>query len=551
MRVVLLERVRAALVKAGLDASEIPAGLTVEAPKQAGHGDWATNAALVATKALRRPPRDLARDLIESIDDPEGYIDRMEVAGPGFINFVLSGKWWAHVLGEVVSHGDRYGRSDMGRGVRVQVEFVSANPTGPLHVGHGRGAAVGDVLARVLEAAGYEVEREYYINDAGRQMQTLGRSVYYRYLELWGRPVEYAPDLYQGDYIRELAAEVKDRDGERHLDRPEAEAVADLYPWAADRILDGIRRDLEAFGVRFDQWFSEKSLVARGRVEEAFGDLRERGHIYDQDGALWFAATRFGDDKDRVLVKSNGEKTYFASDIAYHRDKFGRGFDRVIDLWGADHHGYVPRLRSAVQALGYEPERLEVLLVQLVNLLRAGEPVAMSTRAGEFVTLEDVVAEVGADAARFFFLTRSSDSSLDFDLEVAKSQSSENPVYYVQYAHARIASVFKTAAERGLGRPTPDQADLSLLALDEELALIKQLAAFPDVVAGAAAKREPHRLTHFLIDLAKTFHPYYKDHRFVGEDEALSRARLVLAGAVKQVVANGLILLGISAPEKM
>ena len=555
MRKLLLEKVQAAVERArsagALSSSEPLTGLTVETPRQAEHGDWATNAAMIMAKAEKKPPRAIAEILSQHFEDPEGHIAGIDIAGPGFINFTLSPKWWHHVVREVLRQGQDYGRSDLGRDLKVQVEFVSANPTGPLHVGHGRGAALGDAVARVLSFAGYDVQREYYINDAGLQMQTLGRSVLTRYLELCGREVEFKDNFYQGGYIRDLAAELLAKDGEKYLDQPEEEAVAEVYPWAAGQILDGIRDDLSAFGVVYDEWFSERSLYEAGKVDETLADLKARGHLYEEGGALWFATSRFGDDKDRVLVKSSGEKTYFASDIAYHRNKYNRGFGLVINLWGADHHGYVDRMKSAVEALGYSRDQLEILLVQLVNLLRGGKPAAMSTRAGEFVTLKEVVDEVGVDAARFFFLTRSSDSHLDFDLEVAKSQSSDNPVYYVQYAHARISSVFKKAAEAGLSVPGLDNVDLGLLVEEEETALMKHLAAFPETVQGAASSLEPHRLTHYLTDLAKKFHPYYNRFRFVSEDAALSAARLVLARAVQRVTANGLGLLGVSAPETM
>ncbi|MEW5723262.1 MAG: arginine--tRNA ligase [Thermodesulfobacteriota bacterium] len=555
MRHILKQKVLAALEKVaaadpgpgGISAN----GLTVEVPKQAEHGDWAANAALVAASALKRQPRDLARLIIANIEDSEGYIEKMEVAGPGFINFTLSARWWRHVLGEIVRRGESYGRVNVGRGRRVQVEFVSANPTGPLHVGHGRGAALGDALARVLDAAGYSVEKEYYVNDAGRQMETLGRAVWYRYLELFGRKVDFHKDLYQGEYIKDLAAELMEKEGDRYLEVTDEEAVDAIYPWAAGRILEGIKEDLARFGVAYQVWFSEKSLLQDGQLQAALDDLKARGHLYEEGGALWFRATAFGDDKDRVLTKSTGDHTYFASDIAYHRNKYSRGFDWVINLWGADHHGYVERMKSAVQALGHRRDQLEVLLVQLVNLLRGGEPVAMSTRAGEFVTLREVVDEVGVDAARFSFLLRNSDSPLDFDLELAKTQSKDNPVYYVQYAHARICSVFKTADEAGLGRPGPEEANLNLLVEEDEVFIMKHLASFPHVVEGAATGLEPHRLTHYLTELAKRFHPYYNRCRFVSDDRELSKARLVLARAVRQVVANGLNLLGVTAPERM
>ena len=555
MKRILAEKIQAAIIKAKeaglLNGSDDTPGLTVEVPKIAAHGDWSTNAAMVMAKTEKKSPRDISKIIIDHIDDPEGYIERIDVAGPGFINFTLSRKWWENVVRDILAKGEAYGRNNSGRGRKIQVEFVSANPTGPLHVGHGRGAAIGDSLARVLTAAGHDVSREYYVNDAGRQMQTLGRSVLYRYLELHGQKVDFHKDLYQGDYIRDLAVTLKNDHGDKYLALPEEQAVEEIYPWAASRILETIKQDLENFGISYDCWFSEKSLYANNAVDQTIADMRERGRIYDQDGAVWFASSALGDDKDRVLIKSSGEKTYFASDIAYHRDKYRRGFDLVINLWGADHHGYVPRMKSAVQALGYHPDQLEVLMVQLVSLTKGGEPVAMSTRAGQFETLKDVLDEVGSDAARFFFLTRSSDSHLDFDLDVAKSQSADNPVYYVQYAHARIASVFLNAADKGRKTTDLDQADLGLLEVEEELSLIKHLAAFPDVVSGAAANLEPHRLTHYLTELAKKFHPYYYKYKFIGDDPRLSEARLALSAAVKQILANGLYLLGISAPEKM
>jgi arginyl-tRNA synthetase len=523
----------------------------VEVPRDATHGDWATNAALVLAKPERKAPRDLAQIIIDHLDDPEGFIEKTDIAGPGFINFTLSAKWWHRVVKNILAQGQSYGRVDIGENKKVQVEFVSANPTGPLHVGHGRGAAVGDALASLLDAAGFDVEREYYINDAGRQMHTLGRSVWYRYLELNGKSVDFPDDHYQGDYIRDLAQELKDKHGDRFVEMTDHDAVAEIYPWAAEQIGNGIRDDLAAFGVEYNVWFSEKSLYNNGLLKATLDDMRERGHIYDKDGAVWFATEKLKDDKDRVLIKSSGDHTYFASDIAYHRDKFKRGFDTVIDIWGADHHGYVGRMKAAVKALGYDRDQLQVLLVQLVNLLRGGTPVAMSTRAGQFVTLKEVVDEVGVDAARFLFLTRSSDSPLDFDLELAKTQTKDNPVYYVQYAHARITSVFKKAEAEGFTEVDPESADLTLLVEEEELGLMKFLAGFPQLVEGAALAREPHRLTHYLTELAKKFHPYYNRHKFVSEDKALSRSRLVLAQAVRQIVANGLGLLGVSAPDSM
>ncbi len=555
MRQILTGKIKEAIERARENgefvSQEVPADLTVEVPRIASHGDWSTNAAMVLAPIEKKPPRVLAEIIIGNLKDPEGFFDRIEIAGSGFINFNLTSKWWHQVLLDIDRLGPDYGRLDLGRGQKVLVEFVSTNPTGPLHVGHARGAALGDALSRVLDLAGFEISREYYVNDTGNQARTLGRSVLYRYLEEFGRKVEYTDNLYQGDYIRDLAEEVKEGEGDRFLDMPENKAVEEIYPWAIERILEGIREDLLSFHIPFDSWFSEKSLVERGQTEKTLDYLRDRGHIYDTDGAVWFRSSDFGDDKDRPVIKSNGETTYLAPDLVYHRDKFNRGYDRLIDVLGADHHGYVPRLKAGIEAMGFDRDKLDVILVQMVNWLRAGKPVSMSTRAGQYVTLKEVLSEVGSDAARFIFLTRRSDSRLDFDFELAKSQSSENPVYYVQYAHARIASVFRMAKAEGKGVPGPQETDLTRLVQEEELALMKHMATFPDLIQGAAVSLEPHRLTHFLTELAGIFHPYYKRHRFLSDDIELSKARLFLAGCVKQVLATGLQLLGINAPEVM
>lgn len=555
MRQILTGKIREALERARENgefvSQEAPADLTVEVPRIASHGDWSSNAAMVLAPLEKKPPRVLAEIIIGNLKDPEGFFDRIEIAGPGFINFNLTSKWWHQVLLDIDRLGPDYGRLDLGRGQKVLIEFVSTNPTGPLHVGHARGAALGDALSRVLDMAGFEISREYYVNDTGNQARTLGRSVWLRYLEKFGRKVEYTDNLYQGDYIRDLAEEVREREGDRFLDLPEDKAVEEIYPWAIERILEDIREDLLAFHITFDSWFSEKSLIERGQTEKTLDYLRERGHIYDKDGAVWFRSSDFGDDKDRPVIKSNGDTTYLAPDLVYHRDKFNRGYDRLIDVLGADHHGYVPRLKAGIEAMGFDRDKLDVILVQMVNWLRAGKPVSMSTRAGQYVTLREVLNEVGSDAARFIFLTRRSDSRLDFDFELAKSQSSENPVYYVQYAHARIASVFRMAEAEGKGIPGPRETDLTRLVQEEELALMKHMATFPDLIQGTAVNLEPHRLTHFLTDLAGIFHPYYKRHRFLSDEIELSKARLFLAGCVKQVLATGLQLLGINAPEVM
>jgi len=529
---------------------EVPADFEpqVEVPKNEAHGDFATNAALSLAGHNRRPPREVAATLVEELADGAGLFSRVEVAGPGFVNLVISPSAWLQVLPEIYAQDATYGRVDVGKGRYVQVEFVSANPTGPLHIGHGRGAATGDVLARILEATGHRVQREYYINDVGTQMDTLGRSVLLRYCQLLGREVDFPATCYQGDYIRDLAREMRDLHGDSYGEASEAEAVPVFTRHAVQRILAGIREDLDLFGIRYDEWFSERSLYETGAVQRAIDTLRAAGHLYEQDGALWFRSTAFGDEKDRVVVRANGMTTYFASDLAYHQNKYERGFDLVINLWGADHHGYVARMQAGVMALGRNPESLKLLLVQLVNLLRKGKPVAMSTRAGEFVTLRDVLDEVGRDAARFIFLTRRSDSPLDFDLELAKEKTAENPVYYVQYAHARISSVIRLAAERNLAL---DTADLERLALPEELSLIKQLSLFPEVVEDSARFLEPHRITYYLTQVASTFHSYYNHHRMIQEDTDLARARLFLAQAVRIVLRNGLEFLGVLAPEKM
>ena len=420
-----------------------------------------------------------------------------------------------------------------------------------MHIGHGRGAATGDAVAAVLNAAGYQVQREYYLNDAGNQMQTLGRSLLLRYRELLGEAVEFPDDCYQGDYIRDLAQEVLETQGRALLELPEEEAIEQIGVYGGGRIRDGIDRDLEDFGVRFDNWYSEQSLYDRGEVERGIAFLKERGLTYELDGAHWFKTTDFGDDKDRVLVRSNGVTTYFASDVAYHKEKYERGFDLVIDVWGADHHGYVPRMKAVLAGLGRDVDDLQCILVQLVNLLREGKPVAMSTRSGEFVTLRQVIDEVGKDACRFFFLSRRSDSQLDFDLELAKKQSNENPVYYVQYAHARVCSINRNAAEAGITLPAAGEVDFSQLTLEDELALVKQLSRYGEVIEGAAQHFEPHRVVFYLQDLAARFHSYYNKGRVLTDDMETSRARLYLINGVRIVLENALLLLGVSAPERM
>ncbi len=554
MREQIMQFVRAAARKA-YEAGDLPSAdipeVQVEEPKLEAHGDFSTNLAMTMAATQKMAPRKIAEIIAEHLQDPEGIILKTDVAGPGFLNFYLAPEAWHPVLARIHSEDAAYGRSDVGKSERVQVEFVSANPTGPLHVGHGRGAAVGDAVAAILSACGYDVQREYYINDSGRQIRTLGRSVYLRLLELAGRPVTFPEDGYQGQYIRDLAQEIAADRRETILAMAEEDAVADCARYAAERILSGIRQDLEAFGVRFDRWYSEQTLYDSRRVETAIETFQRQGRIFEKDGALWFNTSEFGDEKDRVVVRNNGMTTYFASDIAYHQEKFERGFSRVIDVWGADHHGYIPRMSAAVEACGLKREQFQVILVQLVNLMRGGQPVAMSTRAGEFVTLKDVVDEVGKDAARFLFLTRHYESPLDFDLELAKKKSNDNPVYYVQYVHARICSIEKKARQRGADGAGWDPKAAARLTAAEEILLIKALARFPEVVKAAANLLEPHRIAYYLMDLASAFHAYYNKHRVLTDDPTLTRGRRCLVEAVRKVIRNGLDLMGVSAPEQM
>jgi len=532
-----------------LSSGVIPT-IIMEQPAHAEHGDFATNAAMLLAKAEKKAPRVVAEVLVRHLQESAEICSKVEVAGPGFINFYINDAVWRQTLFAIDAAGADFGKSRIGAGKKVQVEFVSANPTGPLHIGHGRGAAAGDVVASILAAAGFEVVREYYINDAGNQMNTLGLSLLLRYRQLLGKQVDFPETCYQGDYIRDIARDAVAAYGDKYLRVNEAEGTAFFAKLGGDLILKGIDRDLRDFGVVFDNWYSEQSLFDSDKVTTAINEMRDKGLIYELDGALWFRTTDFGDDKDRVVVRSNGVTTYFASDIAYHRDKFARGFDWVIDVWGADHHGYVPRLKGIVQGLGRDPDDLKIILVQLVSLLRDGQPVAMSTRSGEFVTLKEVVDEVGRDAARFFFLMRRSDSQLDFDLELAKRQNTDNPVYYVQYAHARIHGIFETALEKGIALNF-ENVSLDKLVTAEEMMLIKNLSHFPEVMEGSALAFEPHRITNFLQELAGQFHSFYNKNRVITEDSELTLARLFLLKCVAGTLKNALTVLGISAPEKM
>ena len=531
---------------------EWPAKAVVEPPKDPRHGDCATNMALLLAKPLRKSPRDVAAELCAFLEAHGQDVEKAETAGPGFCNVTFSQDFWRRVVLEAEEQGDAFGASDAGKGRKCLVEYVSANPTGPLHVGHGRGAAAGDSLARILRKAGYEVTTEYYINDAGRQMRLLGLAVWYRLRGLAGRPMPEPEEYYRGDYIVDIAREMLEQDpGLAGLS--DAEGQDRCYEYAKDQILAGIKKDLDEFRVEHQVWFSEKTLVDGGKVDRAFQALKDAGYTYEKDGALWFATSKLGDDKDRVLRKSDGSLTYFASDIAYHHDKYGRGFDWLIDVWGADHHGYVPRMKAAVQAMGRDPGSFDVVLIQLVNLLVAGKPVEMSTRKGTFETLADVVKEVGVDAARFMFLSRKTDAAVDFDLEAVKQRTMENPVYYVQYAHARIKAVLRRAEEAGFVLPARSELkDLAGLASQDDMLLLRKLALFQDMVETAARTLNVHHVSHYLMELAQMLHSYYTKYPILkAETKALACARLALLRAAAQAVASGLALMGVSAPEHM
>ncbi len=525
--------------------------IEVEVPKIVSHGDFSTNIAMIAASIQKMPPRKIAEAILKYVKDPDRILAKTQIAGPGFINFFINTMSWHSVLRKIHQEDIVYGSSSIGNGKKIQVEFVSSNPTGPLHVGHGRGAAVGDSVANILRFCGYDVQKEYYINDSGRQINTLGISVYLRYKALMGQNIQFPDECYQGDYIRDYAKEIIELKGKALFDQDEEQSIFFCARFAAERIIKDIRKDLMDFGIEFDNWFSEQSLYDTGKVDAVIEAFKEKNIIYEKDGALWFKTTDFGDEKDRVVVRKNGQTTYFASDIAYHMDKFERGFHRVIDVWGADHHGYIPRVTGAIEASGMDRDRFNVILVQLVNLLREKEPVAMSTRAGEFVTLKDVIKEVGKDAARFIFLTRHYESPLDFDLELAKKKTNDNPVFYVQYVHARISSISRKSRERGLDESEWDESALAMLQEPEEINLMKAMTRYPEVVEDSATYMEPHRITFYLMDLASSFHTYYNKHRVLSDDPLLSKGRLYLVLAVQKVIRNGLTLLGVSAPEKM
>jgi arginyl-tRNA synthetase len=580
---VVQEKVTSALIEAlngakkkGQLKSEVWPHVSLETPKRPEWGDLASTVAMSLAVSEQRAPHDIAQIIIDNLSQREQLFDRVEIVRPGFLNLTIKPAIWQEVLREIEMEGPAYGRAELGMQCRVLVEYVSANPTGPLHVGHGRGAAVGQAVANMLKAVGYDVVSEYYINDAGRQMKLLGASVYARYEELSGRPVEFPAEGYHGAYITAVAERVKQQLGPELAGRAATEIEERCRTFANQELLRLIREDLKSFGIEFESWFSEASLVNSGAVQRVLDELKSQQFLFEQEGAWWFRSSAFGDEKDRVVRKQDGEYTYLASDIAYHRDKLQRGYDLLIDVWGADHHGYIPRMQAVVQAYGHPKDRLQVVLVQMVNLLRGGKKVEMSKRAGEFITMREVIDEVGADAAKFFFLMRDSNSHLDFDLELAKQRSSDNPVYYVQYAHARIASLWRVAAARGIACPLPREADLTQLTDPDELGLIRKLSAYPSVLQGSAAAYEPHRITYYLQQLAGLLHTFYNKHRILppaadrdllaGTPDGLvpseglqkevptpqrTAARLALMSGVQQVLKNGLGVLGISAPEQM
>ena len=525
--------------------------IVVEKPKEEKFGDFSTSLAMGLAKSERKKPYEIAEILSRYLQCNEDNIASVKIAGPGFLNLTMKPSFFLKRLLKVAEQADQYGSSNAGQGKKVLLEFVSANPTGPLHVGHGRGAAVGDMLGRLLDKAGYNVSTEYYINDVGNQMNTLGRSTWSRYLELQDKGNAFPSDYYQGEYIKDIARDIYAQHGNEFLDKEEEQVLPFFREYACNSVLNGIKEDLAKFGVIFDQWFSEKKLYDQQLVDAAVNWLRKEKHIYDKEGAVWLRSSALNDEKDRVLIKQSGEKTYFCSDIAYHKNKIDRGFEWIVDLWGADHHGYVPRMKSALQAMGYDENVFKVMLVQFVSLKRGGEKVSMSTRSGEFETLADVIKEVGIDATRFFFLMRSSDTHLDFDLELAKKESPENPVFYIQYAHARICSIFRTATEQGIKLLDSVDIDLSPLKNKEEFVMIKKILAFTETVEKSAELLEVHRIAFYLQDLVGTFHRYYSRNRIVSEDHALSFARLFLMNCLRVTIRNGLSIMGVSAPERM
>lgn len=550
MKDVLKQEIKEAVMKAGLAAeSEIPE-VVLEVPKDKSHGDYSTNMAMQLARIAKKAPRNIAEEIVASFDKGKASIDKLDIAGPGFINFYMNNQYLTKLIPAVLEAGEAYGETNIGDGERVQVEFVSANPTGNLHLGHARGAAVGDSLCNVLEKAGYEVSREYYINDAGNQINNLALSVEARYYQALGKDKPMPEDGYHGEDIKEIGRKLADEFGDRFVHEEESERLAFFREYGLKYELGKLREDLENFRVPFDVWYSETSLYQNGKIDQALEALREKGHIYEEDGATWFRSTAFGDDKDRVLIKKDGSYTYLLPDIAYHKDKLDRGFQKLINVWGADHHGYIPRMKAAIEALGYDKETLEVGIIQLVHLYKNGEKMKMSKRTGKAVTMRDLIDEVGLDAVRYFFAMRSADTHMDFDLDLAVSTSNENPVYYAQYAHARICSMLRQGEEKGIS--FEGNLDLTKIGSEKEYDLLKVIGSFPEAVADAAEKRIPHRITNYIFELASVLHSFYNAEKVLDPaDEEKSRARLSLMKATQITLNNALKLIGVSAPEKM
>ncbi|MGC6586228.1 arginine--tRNA ligase [Paenibacillus sp. Dod16] len=545
------EAVADAAVAAGLVSREELPGITLEVPKDKSHGDLATNVAMQLTRIAKKNPRQIAEAILEHLNMAKASIEKAEIAGPGFINFTLDKGYLYPIVALVEEQGDNYGRIATGEGQKVQMEFVSANPTGSLHLGHARGAAVGDALCNVLDFAGYEVTREYYINDAGNQVVNLIKSLEARYLQELGQDAEMPEDGYHGEDIKGFAKELVAEKGDSLLSMDPGERAAFLRQFGLEKELDKIKRDLNRFRVHFDEWFSETSLYENGLVEKSLEELKSKGEAYEKDGATWLRTTDYGDDKDRVLVKNDGTYTYLTPDIAYHRNKYERGYDKILNIWGADHHGYIPRMKAAMEALGNDPDKLIVLIAQMVSLFQDGEKVKMSKRTGKAVTMEDLMDEVGVDAIRYFFTMRSMDSHLDFDMDLAVSTSNENPVFYVQYAHARICSVFRQAEEQGVNLLPLSEVNLSVLTTEHEYDILRKIGELPQEVSLAAENYAPHRLIRYVYELASLFHSYYRAERVITEDTDQTQARLALLRAVRTVIANVLRLMGVSAPERM
>ncbi|SDZ19283.1 arginine--tRNA ligase [Bacillus sp. 166amftsu] len=544
------EEIKAAVLKAELATEEQIPNVVLESPKDKTHGDFSTNMAMQLARVAKKAPRMIAEELIANFDKAKASIEKIEIAGPGFINFYMDNSYLTDLISAIVNAGEAYGETDTGKGEKVQVEFVSANPTGDLHLGHARGAAVGDTLCNVLAKAGYDVSREYYINDAGNQIHNLALSVEARYMQALGLEKEMPEDGYHGADIIGIGQRLAEEFGDRYAKADEKESYEFYREYGLKYELAKLQKDLESFRVKFDVWFSETSLYKNGKIDQALAVLKERDEIFEEDGATWFRSMTYGDDKNRVLIKNDGSYTYLTPDIAYHRDKLERGFDKLINIWGADHHGYIPRMKAAIQALGYDKETLEVEIIQMVQLYQNGEKVKMSKRTGKAVTLRELMEEVGVDAMRYFFAMRSGDSHLDFDMDLAVSKSNENPVYYAQYAHARVCSILRQGEELGL--TTGGDVNYKLVASEKEVDLLKKLGEFPAAVAEAAQKRLPHRITNYAFELAATLHSFYNAEKVLNQDNLeLSKARYELMRAVRITLQNALALVGVSAPEKM